>query len=63
MSRGDRGQTRKLFEVCQLRDMPNLTFFNKLDREGREPLDRFIAMLTILKLPHSHAMFPVHGGF
>ena len=43
--------------------VPILTFVNKLDREGRDPFDSFIAMLTILKLPHSHAMFPGRGGF
>ena len=30
-------QTRKLFEVCRLRDVPIITFVNKLDREGRDP--------------------------
>ena len=55
--------TRTPFEGCRLRDVPILTFVNKLDREGRDPFDSFIAMLTILKLPHSHAMFPGRGGF
>jgi len=32
-------QTRKLFEVCRLRDVPILTFVNKLDRESRDPFD------------------------
>src|ERR1700687_2666570 len=32
-------QTRKLFEVCRLRDVPIITFVNKLDREGRDPFD------------------------
>ena len=30
-------QTRKLFEVCRLRDIPITTFINKVDREGRDP--------------------------
>ncbi len=30
-------QTRKLFEVCRLRDIPITTFINKVDREGRNP--------------------------
>jgi peptide chain release factor 3 len=29
-------QTRKLFKVCRLRDVPILTFVNKLNREGRD---------------------------
>ena len=32
-------QTRKLFEVCRLRDVPIITFVNKLDRKGRDPFD------------------------
>jgi peptide chain release factor 3 len=49
--------------VCRPRDVPIITFVNKLDREGRDPFDSFIAMLTILKLPYWHAMFPGHRGF
>src|SRR5260221_7698618 len=36
-ARGMEAQTRKLFEVCRLRDIPILTFVNKLDREGQSP--------------------------
>jgi peptide chain release factor 3 len=38
-AKGIEEQTRKLFEVCRLRDVPILTFVNKLDREGRDPFD------------------------
>ena len=38
-ARGIEEQTRKLFEVCRLRDVPIITFINKLDREGRDPFD------------------------
>jgi len=38
-AKGIETQTRKLFEVCRLRDVPIITFINKLDREGREPFD------------------------
>jgi peptide chain release factor 3 len=38
-AKGLEPQTRKLFEVCQLRALPMFTFVNKLDRPGREPLD------------------------
>jgi peptide subunit release factor RF-3 len=55
-------QTGKLFEVCRLRDVRIITFVNRLDREGRHPFHSFIAILTILKLPHSHAMSSGHGG-
>jgi peptide chain release factor 3 len=38
-AKGIEPQTLKLFEVCRERDMPLLTFINKWDRPGREPLD------------------------
>jgi hypothetical protein len=34
-ARGIEEQTRKLFEVCRLSDVPIITFVNKLNREGR----------------------------
>jgi peptide chain release factor 3 len=37
-AKGIESQTRKLFEVCRLRDIPILTFINKVDREGQDPL-------------------------
>lgn len=37
-AKGLEPQTRKLFEVCQMRSLPIFTFINKLDRPGREPL-------------------------
>jgi translation initiation factor IF-2 len=33
-AKGIKEQTRKLFEVCRLRDVPIITFVNKLDREA-----------------------------
>lgn len=38
-AKGVEPQTRKLFEICRLRDTPIITFVNKLDREGLSPLD------------------------
>lgn len=38
-AKGLEPQTRKLFEVCRMRQIPIFTFINKLDRPGREPLD------------------------
>src|SRR5271163_970718 len=38
-AKGIEEQTRKLFEVCRLRDVPIITFVNKLDREGRDPFE------------------------
>jgi peptide chain release factor 3 len=38
-AKGIEVQTRKLFEVCRLRDMPIVTFINKMDRDARDPFD------------------------
>ena len=38
-AKGIESQTLKLFEVCRLRDIPIITFINKVDREGRDPLE------------------------
>ncbi len=39
VAKGVEAQTRKLFEVCRARSLPTLTFLNKYDRPGREPLE------------------------
>ena len=39
VAKGVEDRTVKLMEVCRLRDTPIMTFINKLDREGREPID------------------------
>jgi peptide chain release factor 3 len=38
-AKGLEPQTRKLFEVCKMRELPIFTFVNKMDRPGREPLE------------------------
>ena len=38
-AKGVEKRTVKLMEVCRLRDTPIMTFINKLDRDGREPID------------------------
>jgi len=38
-AKGIEAQTLKLFEVCRLRDIPIVTFINKVDREGLDPLE------------------------
>src|SRR5579875_252186 len=39
VAKGIEPQTRKLFEVCRARNLPVLTFLNKCDRPGRDPLE------------------------
>lgn len=38
-SKGVEKQTRKLFKVCMLRDIPIFTFINKMDRDARNPFE------------------------
>src|SRR5215468_10561840 len=38
-AKGIEARTRKLFEVCRLRDIPIITFINKMDRESGDPFD------------------------
>jgi peptide chain release factor 3 len=61
-ARGIEAQTRKLFEVCRLRDVPILTFVNKLDREGRDPFDLMDEIEQTLALDVTPASWPIGMG-
>jgi peptide chain release factor 3 len=61
-AKGIETQTRKLFEVCRLRDMPVITFMNKLDREGRDPFDLLQEVEQTLALDVSPASWPIGMG-
>ena len=61
-AKGIEEQTRKLFEVCRLRDVPIITFINKLDREGREPLDLIDEIEQGLALDMAPASWPIGMG-
>ena len=50
VAKGVEQRTIKLMEVCRLRDTPILTFINKLDREGREPIDLLDEVESILDI-------------
>jgi peptide chain release factor 3 len=61
--RGDiEEQTRKLFEVCRLRDVPIITFVNKLDREARDPFDLLDEIEQALVLDVIPASWPIGMG-
>ncbi len=55
-------QTRKLFEVCRLRDVPITTFINKLDRDVRDPFDLLDEIADTLQLEVSPVSWPVGMG-
>jgi peptide chain release factor 3 len=61
-SKGVERQTRKLFEVCSLRKIPVLTFINKMDMPGRDPLDLMNEVENVLQI-NSYAMnWPIGTG-
>ncbi len=61
-ARGIETQTRKLFEVCRLRDIPIITFINKVDREGRDPFELLDQIQDELQLEISPFVWPVGMG-
>lgn len=61
-AKGVEKQTRKLFEVCHLRKIPVLTFINKMDMPGREPLDLMHEVESILKIQSFAYNWPVGEG-
>ena len=50
-AKGIEAQTKKLFEVVKHRGIPVFTFMNKLDRDGREPLDLLQELEEVLGSP------------
>jgi peptide chain release factor 3 len=61
-ARGIEPRTRKLFEVCRLRDIPILTFINKVDRESRDPFDLIDEIEKVLALDAAPITWPVGRG-
>ncbi len=61
-AKGIENQTRKLFEVCRLRDMPIITFVNKLDRDSRDPFDLMDEIEQTLALDVTPASWPIGSG-
>ncbi len=61
-AKGIETQTQKLFEVCRLRDMPIITFINKVDREGRDPMDLLDEVEKTLALDVTPLTWPIGMG-
>src|SRR6201988_2487954 len=61
-AKGIEEQTRKLCEVCRLRDVPIITFVNKLDRESRDPFDLLDEIEQSLALDVTPASWPIGMG-
>jgi peptide chain release factor 3 len=61
-AKGIEARTRKLFEVCRLRDIPIVTFINKMDRESRDPFELMDEIEKTLALDTAPLTWPVGRG-
>jgi peptide chain release factor 3 len=61
-ARGVQAQTRKLFGVCRLRRIPVLTFVNKMDMPGRDPLDLMSEVEDVLGIHANARNWPIGSG-
>src|SRR5881398_2910429 len=58
-AKGIEARTRKLFEICRLRDIPILTFINKMDREARDPFEIVDEVASTLALDTAPVSWPI----
>ncbi len=58
-AKGIEARTRKLFEICRLRDIPILTFINKMDREAQDPFALLDEVSSALALDTAPVTWPV----
>ncbi len=61
-SKGVENQTKKLFKVCLLRDIPIFTFINKMDREANSPFDLLDEIETELGIKTCPINWPIGAG-
>ena len=62
VAKGVERQTRKLMEVCRMRNTPVIIFVNKLDREGRDPFDILDELESELKIRVRPLSWPINIG-
>ncbi|MCB1863918.1 MAG: peptide chain release factor 3 [Chromatiales bacterium] len=62
VAKGVEERTIKLMEVCRLRDTPIISFINKLDREGREPLELLDEIESVLGIECAPMAWPIGMG-
>ncbi|MFC7300859.1 peptide chain release factor 3 [Cognatiluteimonas weifangensis] len=62
VAKGVEERTIKLMEVCRLRDTPIMTFINKLDREGRSPIDLLDEVESVLGIRCAPVTWPIGMG-
>lgn len=61
-AKGVEERTIKLMDVCRMRDTPILTFINKLDREGRDPIEVLDEVENVLKIQCAPMTWPLGMG-
>ena len=61
-AKGIESQTLKLFQVCRNRELPVITFLNKYDRPGREPLELLDEIESQIDLRPTPVTWPVGSG-
>ena len=61
-AKGVEERTIKLMDVCRLRDTPIITFINKLDREGRDPIELLDEVEDVLKIRCAPITWPIGMG-
>ena len=61
-AKGVEERTIKLMEVCRLRDTPIMTFINKLDRDGRAPIELLDEIESVLKIGTAPLTWPIGMG-
>jgi peptide chain release factor 3 len=62
VAKGVEERTIKLMEVCRMRDTPIMTFINKLDREGREPIELLDEVESVLGIQCAPVTWPIGMG-
>jgi len=61
-AKGVEERTIKLMDVCRLRDTPIMTFINKLDREGRAPIELLDEVESVLRIQCAPVTWPIGMG-
>ncbi|MBR4651097.1 MAG: peptide chain release factor 3 [Prevotella sp.] len=61
-AKGVEAQTRKLMEVCRMRNTPVIIFINKMDREGRDPFELLDELEEELKISVRPLSWPINQG-
>ncbi|GHP14746.1 peptide chain release factor 3 [Lentilactobacillus fungorum] len=61
-AKGIEPQTKKLFQICKMRGIPIFTFMNKLDRDGRDPMDLVDELENVLGIQAYPMNWPIGMG-